>query len=257
MSTSRQPNLKRSAPCSKGSQIIYAWARDAPPLQLPQDVAFEVGGDSKIQYLVLQVHYADVSAFEQGHTDESGVTLKYTDIPQPKAAGVFLLGTNGYIQGQSTEYMESACRVNENKVMHPFAFRTHTHSLGRVVSGYRVRRNPVTGQDQWTLIGKKNPMKPQMFYPVEESSDSSEKNMTIVKGDVMAARCTMVSDRKRVTKVGPTNLDEMCNFYVMYWVDGREPLNQKYCFTMGPPFYYWDKGYPFLNNIPTKEASTI
>lgn len=250
MATSHQQGLKRGAPCAKGSQIIYAWARDAPPLQLPQDVAFQVGGESRIQYLVLQVHYADVSAFEAGHTDSSGVVLRYTDVPQPKAAGVFLLGTNGWIMGKSTEYMESACAIKENKVLHPFAFRTHTHSLGRVVSGYRVRRSP-QGKDQWTEIGKKNPMEPQMFYPVEQN------NMTIVKGDVLAARCTMVSDRIRTTKVGPTNKDEMCNFYVMYWVEGKEPLEQKYCFTMGPPFYYWERGFPFLNNIPMKEASSI
>lgn len=36
-----------------------------------------------------------------------------------------------------------------------------------------------------------------------------------------------------------TNEDEMCNFYLMYYVDGDEPLDQKYCFTAGPPYYYW------------------
>jgi len=39
------------------SQIMYAWARDAPTLKLPNGVGFKVGGDSKINYLVLQVHY--------------------------------------------------------------------------------------------------------------------------------------------------------------------------------------------------------
>jgi len=63
MSTSHSSGLKRSSPCSKGSQVIYAWARDAPPLNLPEDVAFKVGGKTEIQYLVLQVHYADVSTF--------------------------------------------------------------------------------------------------------------------------------------------------------------------------------------------------
>jgi len=50
---------------------------------------------------------------------------------------------------------------------------------GRVVSGYRVRRNN-KGQDEWTLIGKKNPMRPQMFYPVEN-------NMTVTKGDKLVS----------------------------------------------------------------------
>jgi len=27
--------------------------------------------------------------------------------------------------------MEAACELKENKILHPFAFRTHTHSLGK------------------------------------------------------------------------------------------------------------------------------
>ncbi len=50
------------------SQVIYAWARDAPALDLPDGVAFEVGGNTAIQYIVLQVHYADVSSFEGIHS---------------------------------------------------------------------------------------------------------------------------------------------------------------------------------------------
>lgn len=36
---------------------MYAWAHNAPMLNLPKNVGFEVGGDSNINYLVLQVHY--------------------------------------------------------------------------------------------------------------------------------------------------------------------------------------------------------
>ena len=252
MATGRQPGLKTAAPCGKGSQVVYAWARDAPRLDLPDGVGFKVGGLGPIQYLVLQVHYADVSPFVENadKVDESGITLHYTETPQPKAAGVFLLGTNGFIPPKSTEYMESACKINERVIMHPFAFRTHTHELGRVVAGYRVRTE-ANGKDKWSLIGKMNPMRPQMFYPVKDS------NMIIQQGDVLAARCTMVSDRNRTTKIGATNEDEMCNFYIMYWMDGVESLKQKYCFTLGPPFYYWVRGPPNLNNIPDKDASSI
>lgn len=44
-------------------QIIYAWARDAPKLELPEGVGFKVGKDSPIKYLVLQVHYAHIHKF--------------------------------------------------------------------------------------------------------------------------------------------------------------------------------------------------
>jgi hypothetical protein len=36
-------------------------------------------------------------------------------------------------------------------------------------------------------VGKGDPQKPQMFYP------TADDNMVIEKGDIVAARCTMVS----------------------------------------------------------------
>ena len=40
-----------------GQEIIYAWARNAPKLELPPAVGFKVGGPgSDVKYLVLQVH---------------------------------------------------------------------------------------------------------------------------------------------------------------------------------------------------------
>jgi len=67
MASSNEPGYKSANPCAQGSQIIYAWARDAPKLDLPKGVAFKVGGNTGIQYLVLQVHYADVSTFVEGN----------------------------------------------------------------------------------------------------------------------------------------------------------------------------------------------
>lgn len=49
----------------------------------------------------------------------------------------------------------------------------------------------------------------------------------------------------------------MCNFYLMYWVQDGEPLNQKYCFSPGPPGYYWLKEGYRLRNIPDEEASQL
>ena len=40
--------------------MLYAWARNAPKLDLPEGVGFKVGGGGNIKYLVLQVHYAAV-----------------------------------------------------------------------------------------------------------------------------------------------------------------------------------------------------
>ncbi|KAG8253051.1 hypothetical protein J6590_044045 [Homalodisca vitripennis] len=115
--------------------------------------------------------------------------------------------------------------------------------LGKVVSGYLVTTDS-RGRHHWTLIGKKDPLLPQMFYPVANQVSISE-------GDILAARCTMVSERRTVTYIGQTNKDEMCNFYLMYYVDEGEPLEQKYCFSRGPPLFYWQS---LLNSIPDKDA---
>ena len=181
-------NEDSGSPCESGShsQIIYAWARDAPRLNLPgkfecqimhedilknliflDGVGFKVGKNSPIKYLVLQVHY--MHAFEEGKTDDSGIFIHYTTDPLRKLAGVLLMGTSGVIPPMKKEYMESACEINEKKTIYPFAYRTHTHSLGKVVSGYRVRSDE-NGEDQWTLLGKRDPLTPQMFYPVKNTS---------------------------------------------------------------------------------------
>ncbi|KAL7302785.1 hypothetical protein TKK_0004826 [Trichogramma kaykai] len=238
------PRLASAGPCDEDSEIIYAWARDAPSFILPPDVGFKVGAKSRVKYLVLQVHYAHIDQFADGSTDDSGVTLLITRRAQSKLAGVQTLGTGGSIPPHSVELMEAACKISENKTLHPFAYRTHTHSLGRVVSGYVIK----DGGRRWIELGKRDPLTPQMFY------ETSYRG-TVEMGDTLAARCTMRSDRDTWTYVGGTNKDEMCNFYMMYWVENDEPLLDAWCFTPGPPTYYWHKAG--LIDIPNDEASTL
>lgn len=251
MASSQNLDEETATPCgeNKHSQIIYAWARDAPKLELPEDVGFKVGKDSPIKYIVLQVHYASIDKFKDGGTDDSGVFIHYTMKPLTNLAGVLLLGTAGAIPPMATEHMETACEINERKTIYPFAYRTHTHGLGKVVAGYRVRQDE-HGRDVWTQLGKRDPLTPQMFYPTENTEP-------IVYGDQLASRCTMKSNRHRYTFTGPTNEDEMCNFYLMYYVKEGEPLDMKYCFSQGPPAYYWRNPDVGLNNIPDKEASLL
>lgn len=93
-----------------------------------------------------------------------------------------------------TEHMETACKIEEDKEIYPFAYRTHTHSLGKVVSAYRVITND-EGEQKWLQLGKRDPLTPQMFYPVNDTSPIS-------KGDIIAARCTMESTRTWTTYIG-------------------------------------------------------
>lgn len=229
--------------CGSGSQIVYAWAMDAPSLTLPKDVGFKVGGDSDIKYLVLQVHYKNVDNFlpPKNEKDSSGVTLLTTSTPMPRSAGVYLLGTGGSIPPKSVEYMETACELREDIVMHPFAFRTHAHTHGEVTAGYRIR------DGKWTEIGRMSPHKPQMFYNV------TSPGIEVRQGDILAARCTMKNDESRTIQIGATQNDEMCNFYIMYFVDGTRTAVNHNCFTAGPPYYYWDNS-PLKHKMNLKDA---
>ncbi|XP_052796363.1 peptidylglycine alpha-hydroxylating monooxygenase-like isoform X2 [Mya arenaria] len=235
--------------CAQGARILYAWAMDAPALSLPEDVGFKVGGKTGINYLVVQIHYKNVTTFlppANGH-DNSGLTLTMTNTPQRRRAGVYLLGTSGSIPPNSVTYMETECSFNENFEVHPFAFRTHAHGLGQVTSGYRIR------DGQWTEIGRQTPQKPQMFY------NSTTPGLVVKKGDILAARCTMKNDKNTVMNIGSTQNDEMCNFYMMYYVDGDKTMSGTYCFTEGPPRYYWANDERMRNaikNIP-KDASLV
>ena len=130
---------------------------------------------------------------------------------------MYVLETGGLILPRTTAYLEAACTLAPPRPLHPFAFRVHTHALGRVVSGWKV-----TEDMEWSLIGKQlslhlsistsiyiyagkeDPQKPQMFYPVEDSA------MTLTGGDTVAARCTMVSYRDRITWVTNSHLNIFC-----------------------------------------------
>jgi len=58
-------------------KIAYAWAKNAPPTILPKDVAFQIGTEANIRYLVLQVHYAH--PMPEGTQDDSGFRVYASD----------------------------------------------------------------------------------------------------------------------------------------------------------------------------------
>ncbi|CAG9534227.1 unnamed protein product [Cercopithifilaria johnstoni] len=230
------PNFQRAPICIDQPRILYGWGRNAPELYLPEGVGFKVGGNTDIQYLVLQVHYMGKVG-----PDYSGVSIESTIEPLDKQASTLLMVTGGTLPANKRETFETACIVNEDIEMHPFAFRTHTHRHGEMVSGWVVRQNEY-GQDNWELIGERNPLLPQMFERVN-------KNITIRQGDVIAARCVLNNKEDREITVGNTADDEMCNYYLMYWVLGDRILRDNTCYSPGPPEYYWSSEAE-LNNIP-------
>lgn len=214
---------------SAKSTILFGWALDAPSIELPAGVGFKLSGNSDINYLVLQVHYGNTALFKSDPsiTDDSGIVLNTVfgeNHGITKQAGIYLLLSNGYVPtGISKHSME--CRINEDKVIHPFRFRTHTHKLGVKVGAYK---KPSDDPTQQVLIGEHDPQKPQMFYPVEDAS------LTIEKGDRVYAYCDYNNTRGQTVYIGATGNDEMCNFYMMYWTEGQELLKEQDCYKYNP-----------------------
>ncbi|XP_055962574.1 peptidyl-glycine alpha-amidating monooxygenase isoform X7 [Sorex fumeus] len=204
--------------CADKANILYAWARNAPPTRLPKGVGFRVGGATGSKYFVLQVHYGDISAFRDHHKDCSGVSLHLTRLPQPLIAGMYLMMSVDTVipPGEKVVNSDISCHYNKYP-MHVFAYRVHTHRLGKVVSGYRVRNG------QWILIGRQSPQLPQAFYPAEHPVD-------VNFGDILAARCVFTGEgRTEVTHIGGTSSDEMCNLYIMYYMEAKHAVSFMTC----------------------------
>nr|XP_057916242.1 peptidyl-glycine alpha-amidating monooxygenase isoform X2 [Doryrhamphus excisus] len=209
--------------CKDDASILYAWARNAPHTKLPKDVGFKVGRKSGVTYFVLQIHYGDVGAFQDHHRDCSGLTLRMTSKPQPFIAGIYLLMSMDTVilPGKRVTNADVACDYASYPI-YPFAFRTHTHRLGKVVSGYRIRNG------EWSLIGRQSPQLPQAFYPTNHDVD-------VKYGDMLAARCMFTGEgRTEETYIGGTSDDEMCNFYIMYYMDSKHAVPYMSCMEPGP-----------------------
>uniref|UniRef100_A0A2K5S125 Peptidylglycine alpha-amidating monooxygenase n=1 Tax=Cebus imitator TaxID=2715852 RepID=A0A2K5S125_CEBIM len=222
--------------CTDKANILYAWARNAPPTQLPKGVGFRVGGETGSKYFVLQVHYGDISNCPH--------PLPTRGQQQPLIAGMYLLMSVDTVipAGEKVVNSDISCHY-KNYPMHVFAYRVHTHHLGKVVSGYRVRNG------QWTLIGRQSPQLPQAFYPVENPVDVSF-------GDILAARCVFTGEgRTEATHIGGTSSDEMCNLYIMYYMEAKHAVSFMTCTQNVAPDTF--RTIPPEANIPIPVKSDI
>jgi len=196
--------------CPKGKEkILYAWARNAAELDLPKNVGIEIGQRANVRTLVLQIHYHD--AMKPEVKDCSGLSVKITRKRQTKFAGVYLLAATkiSIPPHQSATSQPVSCLNSYKSKLNVFAFRTHAHDLGRVITAYRVRNN------KYTMIGKGNPLWPEAFYKRVGG------DVILQPGDKLLMRCDYRSNRDTWTYVGATGSDEMCNFYMMFYTSDR------------------------------------
>lgn len=198
----------------QGSRIMYAWAKNAPATNLPDNVGFRIGGQTGIRYLTLQIHYAKPVADDV--KDHSGLQMEVTTEKQTYKAGIYLLAA-GYADippHTLKTHVDINCMAgqSEPKDINLFAYRVHAHALGSVISGYMF--NPKTLE--YTEIAKGNPHWPQAFYPMEQVQ-------RVTADHILHARCTYNSSSAIThTYIGGTSKDEMCNLYLMYYTDRDE-----------------------------------
>jgi hypothetical protein len=191
--------------CQGEKRIIFAWGRNAPSLELPEDVAFKVGQDTTIKYIVVNIHY-----LKKVSNDNSGLALTVSSEAKRYQAGILLLVSTFISIPPNTKQASSdfSCKY-EGKVLKVFAYRVHAHSHGDANSAYRVRNH------EWNLLAKGDPQWPQAFYPTDTISD-------IKDGDILVGRCSYHNDENRYVHAGATHTDEMCNVYLMYYTDNVE-----------------------------------
>jgi len=208
---------KMGSVCPGKEKTLYAWARDAKALKLPKNVGFGIGDNFKIRSFVVQIHYK--TAMKKGETDCSGISMVATRKPQHFYAGIYLIGTNDIlVPAHKKGYGIGSCVNNVEAKLNVFAFRTHAHGLGKVLTAYRIR----DGKSK--MIGKGNPKWPEAFYK------RVGKNIDLESGDKLMARCDYVSNRNKETVCGFTGNDEMCNFYMMYYTKNKEiSMNDHVC----------------------------
>ncbi|KAK7496068.1 hypothetical protein BaRGS_00012769 [Batillaria attramentaria] len=200
--------------CAGGpQQIMFAWAKNAPPTQLPEGVGLRIANEKP---------------------DDSGLRLHLKKERQPYVAGIFLLMSYNFaVPPNNPKYhVDISCEYNRQYSMFPFAYRTHAHGLGSVITGYQYNGSYHLigkGNPQWRFIQQMRALKSNrvISWCVTELP-SLLPQFRVDLGD--AARCTYNSTgRFRTTDVGATGNDEMCNFYIMFYTDAAEERPSSSC----------------------------
>lgn len=197
--------------------IIFSWAQNAGPLVLPEDAAIRVGGISGIKTINVEAHYTD--KFD-GADNFNGIQVEISRKAPKKLIGIFFLGSNFFLlpPGKETN-VNVECDYPDKEPIDIFAFRTHAHSHGKVITGYRYRQS-----EGYHMIGKGNPQWPHAFYTRVGGP------IRVQKGDTVHATCTFFNEEEKTVQVGPGRTDEMCNLYLMYSVPyAPGPLHSHTC----------------------------
>ncbi|KAF7257574.1 hypothetical protein EG68_05851 [Paragonimus skrjabini miyazakii] len=198
--------------------FLFAWAHGAFGLRLPPGVGIATGMSTRIKGFQLEVHYLPKVV----SPDRSGLTLVLTDRPQPRVAGILLMLVNKaqLDPGLKNVSLEVSCRLPRGTSITLMAMRTHAHSFGRAIIGYRLPQNNSPVQ----LLGRGNPQWPQSFYSLRDLG-ADFNSIDLNEGDVVMSRCVYdTTATNQITRIGSTHKDEMCNLYMLYHASPSDVL---------------------------------
>ncbi|KAL0044814.1 hypothetical protein WJX82_010409 [Trebouxia sp. C0006] len=196
-----------TSPCRGGfERVLYGWGKNAPAMTLPTGVGYGVGPGSAMQSLVLQVHYLQ----ERPAGDQSGIRLRMTSKSTPFSAGMINYASYFTIPpGKPKHPIENQCCYSGFEILKGFAFRVHTHALGRSVNLERIEQQ--NGKQVSNELCERDPQLPQGFAPIKD-------NLLIRPGDTLKATCMFDSSAVHSpVNAGATHNDEMCNLYLMLY----------------------------------------
>ncbi|DBA66998.1 TPA: hypothetical protein ACH3X2_002106 [Trebouxia sp. C0005] len=196
-----------TSPCRGGfERVLYGWGKNAPAMSLPTGVGYGVGPGSAMQSLVLQVHYLQ----ERPAGDQSGIRLRMTSKSTPFSAGMINYASYFTIPpGKPKHPIENQCCYSGFEILKGFAFRVHTHALGRSVNLERIEQQ--NGKQVSKELCERDPQLPQGFAPLKD-------NILIRPGDTLKATCMFDSSAvHNPVNAGATHNDEMCNLYLMLY----------------------------------------
>ena len=181
------------------------------------------------------------------------------------------------------EAFEVACEIDQDIVMHPFAFRTHAHKLGRIV--FSTCRTDAMNNAIWSRscqFGISSAWKKRWTRMDRNRSTIASITSNVLSHSIGCDHQTGRLRRCRLHDVqfafpncqhwvrwlvrhclhsffspSSTSKDEMCNFYMMYWVDGDQLLNDDVCISRGPPEYYFrrDRVNRFISHSRTRRST--
>lgn len=160
---------------------MYGWGKNAPPVHLPNGTGFSVGPGTGTRSVVLQVHYLKL----RPPGDSSGVRLRLTSAPVPYSAGLVAYASGFSVPPRkNSTLVPNECCYSGFEPLHGFAFRVHTHALGRRVFLDHTPAAAGRGRGKGKAVRalEQDPQLPQGFYPADPV-------VTIHPGDKLQATC--------------------------------------------------------------------